>query len=247
MNEKLAELEQDAEPRDSTRSIVRPLALMAICLLAVVVSRPTSPIAVTTFVAVVGVVWILLYRFAHLGELGLAFWCAGVTGISLAVALSKSVGEFPSGILSVFSVLLIPAAAIAFLVAASKSPPGRVANCAGCVIAIFTLVLPLAASHVMSSRLGGIPERQRVNRTLILLHQLGADVEVFRNRHGRFPKDEAELVSFRGKPMPVYRGDSRVTYCLHADGSYELHCMIYDWIIQYYGPHSPQRIHAEFF
>jgi hypothetical protein len=86
---------------------------------------------------------------------------------------------------------------------------------------------------------------------------LGNEVESFLSQNGRLPNDEAELVAFRGKPMPPFHdkycyrykrtnGDEYSIECTMSD-AWGKHWDLFGYIILYYGPKSPERIHAMLF
>jgi len=102
---------------------------------------------------------------------------------------------------------------------------------------------------------------QETRKLISTLHGLTAEIETLRSQMGRLPRDEAELVALRGRPMPPsHFGHGLISYQRDAgrdglDGDYHLECMashfwgchwdIFGWIILYYGPNASRRFHVE--
>jgi hypothetical protein len=61
--------------------------------------------------------------------------------------------------------------------------------------------------------------------------QLIRDLAAIRSKLGRFPKDEAELVDLRGKPMPIMHSKGDVTFPLTytTDDSDKTYKLVYRW------------------
>ncbi len=202
----------------------------------------------------------VLYRFGRADGLGVGLWCLAAAAMNVGFAAAMQAETF--GLLAISGLATIPlfaASAVVFLLAAVKRRSGRAANCAGCVLVACTLIVPLTAVWTVRGCLSGQEAAQRTTENLIALHQLGTEVESFRTRLGRLPKDEAELVALRGKLMPFYRtsysSSHPIRYTRRDQGEFCLECDFSDfwgsaadfWIFSYYGPNSTQRLHAESF
>ena len=92
------------------------------------------------------------------------------------------------------------------------------------MVVLFSFVIYWTAGGTMRTYLFG-PQAVQETRTLILtLHRLSTEIEGFRTQLGRLPNGEAELVALRGKPMPPYYADYRVTYRRDQRTGYYLDC-----------------------
>jgi len=115
-------------------------------------------------------------------------------------------------LLSFIGFVSMIAGMVVFLVAASKARRGRAVNCAGCMLILFIWLTFGGAAAEIINRLECQNRVENTTHTIIKLHQLAAEIEAFRERLGRLPDDEEELVQLRGQPMPTYYKD----YCIRS-------------------------------
>ena len=236
-------------------------AVVAAWLLAVVAHLPVPAIWLIT--AAVG--WCLV-GYANASIVGTCLWI--VATVLLGIPLWNPVfgGDLLVLIVILFLVglLLSLSAVVAFLIAVARRPSRSAGNCAGLILVVFTLVNLGMARNTMTQYLVG-PARVEQTRELVLaLHQLTAEIETYRDQLGRLPKDEAELVSLRGQPLPPYFRDYRVDYYQRgegdwrcAEGDYYLRCSafhfwgrawdIFPWLVCFHGPECTQRLEVESF
>jgi hypothetical protein len=228
-------------------------ASVAAWLLAAYAHWPIA--AAIVMIAAVGGV---LYRTAHANAYGVALWCLAILLISLHQW--TPISEYLPGSKDAYrgiSSLFLVTGCIVFLVRAAKYRHSRAANCAGCVLAFYTLCFCAAVSSDAYRLRTYLDCVDHTTHILITLHKLANDIEAIRTRIGRLPANEAELVQLRGEPMPIYYGQYRINYYLRDSGIYDLSCCennfwgshwdIFGWILHYYGPQSTQRLHAEVF
>jgi hypothetical protein len=199
-----------------------------------------------------------LHRFARASARGTILWCAAAVAMSV-VGWTATGGdaEMIREVCALVWLLLSLVSGIIFLIVAARQSAGRVGNCAGCALALFTIIVPLAAGGAAQSRLHRIEQVRRTARMILIFHRLGAEVEAIRTRLGRLPADEEELVRLRGKPMPPDGEKYRIRYYRRDEKQYDMsynaadfwgrHWDLFGWIFHYYGPSSPQRLHAELF
>lgn len=146
---------------------------------------------------------------------------------------------------------------VVFLVAASKDRRHRAVNCAGCMMILFTWLISVSTAAAIREHLDYQERVEKTTHTIITLHQLSAEIEAFRERLGRLPDNEDELVELRGQPMPPFYKNYRISYQRCSKDEYYLSCSISDfwgqhwdlfgWIFMFYGPNSTQRLHAILF
>jgi hypothetical protein len=193
--------------------------------------------------AVVG--WIL-NRFAHVKTAGVVLWCLATAAL-ITATLSPKGDLWPiSALCALMAVILFVASSIVFLVAAMKDRTRRRQNCAGCTLAAFTLIAWFVGLGVIGDCVRCQEHLKSGTETLMPLNKLGIEIESLRKRLGRLPRDEEELVSLRGTPMPPYYQELRLHYSRLDEEHYELRC-VGSWIVYYYGPNSPRRIKLESF
>ncbi len=245
--------------------VVLAVAGAAAGLVAVYAHDPIS----ASWVMIVAV-GLTLFQFAGASRAsgwGVVFWIMAAAILSAGFWTLASLHEFmiPSGaIFTVGGFLLSLPAGILFLVASIKNRSQCAGNCAGCMIVLFTFVIYCISGGTMR-HYRAWPESVQETRQLILtLHRLTADIETFRSQLGRIPKDETELVSLRGKPMPPYHQNYGIRYMSFGkdrypglEGDYRLDCGashfwglhwdIFPWIFEYFGPTATPRLHAEAF
>lgn len=236
-------------------------AVVAAWLLATVAHLPVPAIWLIT--AAVG--WCLV-GYAKASIAGICLWIVATVLLSIPLwspvfgldLLMPIVGLFLVGL------LLSLSAGVALLIALVRRPSRSVGNCAGVILVVFTLINVVMARNTMTRHHAG-PARVEQTRELVLaLHQLTAEIETYRDQLGRLPKDEAELVSLRGQPMPPYFQDYRVNYYQRGEGDwrcveddYYLRCSafhfwgragdIFGWGFCFYGPDCTQRLEVELF
>jgi hypothetical protein len=201
--------------------------------------------------------------FAGANPIGTILWvsaaailCAGVwTRVSY-----HGLVMFPiSSAYTAGGILLSMPAVTLFVLALIKNQSRCAGNCAGCMVVLFTFVIYGTSRDTMYSYRDW-PETVQETRTLIsTLHQLTAEIEELRSQLGRLPRDEAELVALRGKPMPPYYKEYRIGYRQYGgshklNGDYRLDCGashfwgrnwdFFPWIFEFYGPDAVQRLQA---
>jgi hypothetical protein len=122
------------------------------------------------------------------------------------------------------------------------------------MIVFFTVIIPAVSVYTIWDKRAGAEAVQETRQLILTLHRLSAEIEAIRAQMGRLPKDEAELVALRGKPMPTYYRDSRVSYLRDDRNGYRLDCCVsylwghgWGWIVCFYGPEAVQRLHAVLF
>jgi len=195
---------------------------------------------------------------ARVNTAGIALWCLAALLISLQqwTPISEHLLGFKD-MHSIFISLFLMIGSIVFLVSAARHRRRRVGNCAGCILAFFTLIICATMANDTQNCRRQMDDIERTTHILIILHKLANDIESIRTRIDRLPADEQELVRLRGKPMPTYRGLYRIHYYRYDMEQYDLSCCqsnfwgshwdLFGWILHYYGPHSTQRLHAELF
>jgi hypothetical protein len=125
------------------------------------------------------------------------------------------------------------------------------------MIVFFSVLVTAMSAHAIHSRREMAGAVQETRQLLLTLHRLSAEIEAIRAKTGRLPKDEAELVTLRGKPMPPYYRQYQVRYYRNEMGGYSMHCSapdfwgehwdLFGWIILFYGPNSTQRLEVDLF
>ena len=204
-----------------------------------------------SYVMAAAIGWIL-YRLARANASGIALWCLAVVAVGTTCGvLPGSEADGLMALCSLTGVILLLASATAFLAAALKDRIHRGGNCAGCNLALFTLIAWVAGYAGINSRVRHQDAVQRTTETIIELHKLAAEVESIRARLGRLPNDEMELVALRQKPMPTFYRNFQIGYRLDRDRYYltcslsdfwDCHWDLFGWIVSYYGPNAPRRM-----
>ncbi len=189
------------------------------------------------------IAWVL-FRFSGANKIATVLWLSAAVLLSAAFSIPDRfiIARSVPGLVGYF---LAWAAMIAFLVAILRGRGRTTANLCACTAIVFSFILIAGALHTTSGDPKRHAELQKEIRIVSLFHDLRSEIEAFRSRSGRLPKDEAELVSLRGKPMPVYDGNLRIMYFSEDAQHYRLECCVYDWILRFPAPSSPQRFHAE--
>jgi hypothetical protein len=236
-----------------------PLGLAAVGAAAwALTTYARSPIAASCL-TIVAICW-TLFRFGRANLWGVVLWGFAAAILSAGFWTPETSesdhGLFviPRGVvLGAGGFLLSLPAGIVFLFASVKNRSRCAGNCAGSMIVLFTFVVYCTAGSAMRTHRVGPEFVQETRQLLLTLHRLSAEIEAIRARTGRLPKDEAELVVLRGKPMPPFYHDYCVHYSREGD-SYRLDCSashfwgrswdFFPWIFCYYGPDSPQRLQA---
>jgi hypothetical protein len=213
-----------------------------------------------SYVMAAAIGWVL-YRLARVNTVGIVLWCLAV------VVLGTGLWALPTGKvdgLRVFCALTwllsVVASSIVFFVAGVKDRTHRGRNCACCDLALFTLIgwiiICVICANVQS-QVRRQEDAQQTTETLIKLHKLATEIESFRARLGRLPKDEEELVALRGEPMPTFYQQFAIHYKRLGGDRYELTCSLrsfwgygwdlWGWHVAYYGCNSPRRIQVILF
>jgi hypothetical protein len=189
---------------------------------------------------------------------GLVLWCAGSVAIAIAFRSSFHEGSDASAVFGWLGLVCVAASVLAFLVAAVKRRKGQAANCGGCVLALFTLIIPATAANTIHRSLWRQDDIQETTRTLVTVHKLAQDIDSIRARLGRLPKDERELVRLRGKPMPLFgSGHHPISYYRVSDSDYLLnfsfrsfwgyHWDLLGYVASYHGPNVTPRLFVDLF
>jgi hypothetical protein len=252
MHHSLSEREHRLLPRSAW--LYGALILLAACTAArLLVAYVNSPLS-ASWVLIAAVGWVL-YRIARASTVGTVLWCVGAAALGAGTwAPLPEDAEGRMVLLGVLGVLLPFVSSIVFLVTASRRRVGRVQNCGGCVLALFTLIIWLAAAKAIHDCRERVSSAEQTTKTLIQLHKLADEVETIRTRLGRLPANEAELVRLRGEPLPYHYSHFRIRYIRRDGDGYALTCGLSDfwgshwdifpWIFDYYGPQSTQRLRA---
>jgi hypothetical protein len=207
----------------------------------------------------------ILWRLGGANAWGTLLWGLAAAVLSAGFWTPASLHEFlfPSSMaFTTGGVLLSLPAGIIFLVASIKSQSRCAGNCAGFMMVVFTLAIYWTSGSTMRTYRSGPEAVQETRQLISILHRLAADIEKFRSERGRLPRDEAELIALRNKPMPRYYQDYRIGYSQQgshdgSDGDYYLECGasqfwghhwdIFPWIFLFYGPHATQRLQVILF
>lgn len=201
--------------------------------------------------------WIAAHR-AGCDKIGALVWClaAGLCLGPLCTIVSGGTSEEfarrpPVGLVGV---PLVVAAMLRFLWARRKAARGP--NAAMIVVAVFTLVVPATVGSTIARTREYHADYQQTTDVIVGLHRLAAEVEAFRTAHGRLPKDEAEFVAWRGRPLPELGRYGRASYTLVGE-KYELYSAVqqfwghawdlFGYDVLFYGPRSTQRIEVQLF
>jgi hypothetical protein len=207
--------------------------------------------------AVIAVIGWVMYRFVRMSKVGVILWCCAAALLIAAFWVPLPDDAEGLRLLCAIPGPLLPVSSIVFLVAATKDPARRAANCGGCMLAVFTLVIWIAAVCTIREFRSRQESVEQTTTTLVKLHELAAEIELIRARLGRLPEDEKELVEMRGKPMPTFYGHFQIQYLRDTEGHYQLSCSVSDfwgshwdlfgWIVSYYGPSSTPRLRVILF
>jgi hypothetical protein len=217
-----------------------------------------------------GAAWIVVGVFAWIfvSLLGMSKWGVGLWALmsmglcALSPAALLPGGECPPArqYLALATTVLAMSSMAAFLLAAgfarrANTRPGK--HFAGITLVIITGIFSAIVASNFRDRLRGQEAIERTTHMLIDLHRLGNDVESFRTQYSRLPSDEKELVAFRGKPMPPFHDKFCYSYQRAGGDEYYIECTMSDawgghwdlfgYIVAYYGPRSPGRIHTTLF
>jgi hypothetical protein len=194
-----------------------------------------------------------LYQFARLNGAGVLLWGLAISAIDTGYWTLTIDDEGNSGPFCVLTGLaLLVASGIVFLVAAVTDRTRRGRNCAGCNVALFTLIAWFVIVRGITNHIYAEQQVQRTTDSLIALYKLGNEIDAFQARMGRIPKDEKELVAIWGKPLSPLGQHPRISYRRHGEDHYDLLCIfghfwgrhwdIFGWNVSYDGPHSPRRM-----
>jgi hypothetical protein len=187
-------------------------------------------------------------RFAGANVPGVLLWIAAAAMLNSAV-WTTSLGELV--LLALGGALLSLPAGVVFLVASIKNRKRCAANCAGCMLVLFTVLICLFPGHTLNTYRDRREANQDSRQKILALHRLAADIEAIRARLGRVPNDEAELVALGGKPMPLH-----VLYVNQGTNSYVLiggvpqlwgHSDLFGWGLDFFGPNTVPRVRVSGF
>jgi hypothetical protein len=242
-------------PGSATRRWLLGLSILAVaCLVAWALASYCDRPLLASWVLIAAIASVL-HRFARVSTIGLVLWCVAIVAITVfqwpPIPPSR---DWLIGMCLILGGLLPLVSGIVFLVAAARNRKGQAANCGACMLALSTLITWSAANlTAFDCRVaqGGV---QETARTLVQLHQLGTEVESFRDRFGRLPTGVDELARSRREPMPTLFQNSKIRYDRLGENRYQLTCNLlhvwdrgWGWIVVYHGTRSPQRIEAVWF
>jgi hypothetical protein len=231
---------------------VLPAACAIAWLLAAQMGSPFQ--ASCVLIAAIG--WVL-YRFARANILGIVLWCLSAAVISRLCKTVMRAELFWEVNIAVGALLPI-VTSIVFLVAAAIDRRRRIANCGGCVLALFTLVAWIAGANTLHNAFHMQEDSRETTRTLVAVHKLAQEVDSIRAHLGRLPKNEEELIRLRGKPMPTLGArHSPIQYYRTSDVDYRLsfglrnfwghHWDLWGYVASYYGPNTTPRLFVDLF
>jgi hypothetical protein len=247
----------EAQPKIWLSRLWQRAAAPLILVCAAILAWTILPTQWAVWFSVAVAAWIAAYRMGC-DKIGALLWClaAGLCLWPLCIVMSGGTSEElarqpPVGLIGV---PLVIAAVLRFLWARQTSARGP--NAAMIVVAVFTLVIPAMVGSMISRTRQYHADYQQTTEVLVGLHRLAAEVEAFRATRGRLPKDEAEFVAWRGRPMPDPGRYGRASYSLVGD-EYMLHSAVqqfweHGWDFFGYdvysrGPRSRERIEVEIF
>jgi hypothetical protein len=232
-----------------------PLLLAGIAALAWAI----CPAQWAAWATVIAVAWIAAYRVGC-DNIGGLLWGLAAGLASGPICIVTAHGTFDDfARLSPVTVATFPlliAAGLRLLWTVRKKSPNRGPNAAMIVVAVFTLIIPSLVSSMISRSRQYEEQYEESTQMFLGLHQVGRDVEAFHKARGRLPS-EAELVEWRGSPMPSWGSYGNIRLYVLQSGEYQLQSSThgfwgyaYDWapyIVVYTGARSPERIHIESF
>jgi hypothetical protein len=176
--------------------------------------------------------WPILGSWLIIAAAGYALWFAGanIIGVLLWIAVAamlsvalwtNSRSLFPPDILlALIGFLISFPAGMVFLVASIRNRRRCCANCAGCMLVFFTVLIFCVPGWTFKRYRCERDDRQETRQTIFAAHCLASESDAIFARLGRVPRDEAELVALRGKPMPphvFYRERGKDRYLLSCD------------------------------
>jgi hypothetical protein len=187
--------------------------------------------------------------FAGASVPGILLWIAAAAMLGAAVWTTTSLLEI---LAALGGALLALVAGVVFLVASIKNRRRCSANCAGCTLAVFAVLIcwfPGLTIKVYRER----REANQDQRQMILaLHRLATEIDAISARLGRSPRDDAELAALRGKPLPPH-----FLYTSQGDKSYLVIAFphelwgasdMFGWSLEFYGgPDAVPRIQVSGF
>jgi len=147
---------------------------------------------------------------------------------------SRSELFFPA----LFGLLLSLPAGVVFLYVSIKNQERCAANCAGCMLTLFTVVIFCFPAMSLKIYCSDRDDKKETRRTIVALHCLSCDANAIFARLGRVPNDDAELVSLRGKSMP-----SRIFYANQGNDKY----VIFGGVHKVWGYNDPWGVGLMYF
>lgn len=197
---------------------------------------------------------LVLYRFSLASTPGVVLWCAAAVAISEAYWMPIRTNGLWVTCILLGGVLPLVSSAV-FLIAALENRTRQAVNCAGCVLALFTLITWIVAGRTIHDAIHIQKDIQETTRRLATVHKVAQDVESIRARLGRLPKDEKEFVQLLGKPMPVFGEYDRISYYRNSDLDYRLNFSLRSfwgyggdfYVASYQGPNTTPRLFVDLF
>ncbi len=225
-----------------------------------------APVLVLASWLVIGTVGWILHRFGRATVIGIVLWAAAGVLMSASLWASPSLGDPWVRILHFLPAaglaLTLPAGLV-FLVASVRDRKRCAGNCAGCMVVLFSIIVPAVSACTIHRHRARCEAVQETRQLILMLHQVAGEIEAIRAQTGQLPKDEAELVALRGKPLPAYYREYRTKYYrTDSEGApgrdgYYLDCTardfwgehqdLFGWILFFHGPHAVQRLDVDLF
>ena len=258
--------EQDIRSASDQSAAKNWLVAIALLLIVAVAAWLLTAYTNVPFLAawlVIAVIGWILYRIGHAHILGIILWVVAATLLSAWFWIPDMSSIMARVLFWSLPLLLFLSAVIVFMVFSLTRRRHYIGNCAGCVIAVFSVVNMAMVYGTIQHQRRGVESVQETRQLVLELHRLSAEIEAIRARLGRLPKDEAELVALRKKPMPEYHPGFRISYDRPGSddyrrrGDYHLQCGashfwgthwdLFPWIFHFYGPDAEQRLYIESF
>jgi hypothetical protein len=234
-----------------------PVLLVCVTVLAWAV----HPGQAAAWIAAVAVAWLAAYRMGC-DKIGAILWAmtAGLVSWPLCIVATHGTSEHllrPGPFRVYLAPVLLLAALLRFLWAGRKTASANGSNAAMVVVTVFTLIIPATVVSMISSVRQDHSDYQETTQMLVGLHRVAADVESFRNVRGTLPKDEAELVAWRGCAMPSWGPYGKIHYQMEDKDGYCLQSGtqhfwgrgwdLFGYVVTSRGPRAAERIHVELF
>ena len=233
-----------------------PLGLAVVGVAAWLLTTYAHLPIVATWLVFVAVGWVL-YRNAKASVAGVALCVAAVavaiTGYGLTALFGDPEGRIAS-FLGVLAGIMYLLGGLVFFIASLRNRTRCAGNCAGFMIVFFSIVISAMSACTQRDYRAGPQAIQETRELILTLHRLSAEIDAARAKTGRLPKDEAELVTLRGKPLPTHSSNYHVRYLQDNDGGYYLEGYVtylwgggWGWVYCFYGSDAAQRLHVESF